>query len=398
MQKKHKKENMEIKKIFLSCTILKQNLYFISEAEHILMRMNVLNRKIEYLDNPTTYNTNDSATWNSADQMISFGGNIYILESNGRRLIEYFLAENKCRYFDIECDGYVCSNYAAFTIYRDKAYIFPSFLNELVTVDLKSGEVIHKRNLCADIFFMTNNKECIPTKLFVCGCRIENIEWTFMQRNNEVLEYSLETEHFQRHKIPDIIHGCVHVEWKDNLFYILDLDGKLYTWDVQTNDIEEWLSEEGNQYPKYREMVITDEKIWILPNTGNDILFIDKRTKEIEKYLEYPEDFCYGAPDYFSKYYVHCEDGDHYYFSMHSGNYIFSVEKKSGKERWISPIFPEIEQIFGFYEKNNICMSEWGCSLSDYIKNAKQKNGLLSGQVSGTGEQIWKRMNRYESM
>ena len=379
----------EVKKGFLSCTIWKDKLYFISEGELILMSMDTINGEIEYIE--PLFN-HAQGRWKLADRMLSVGRNIYVLESDGTRMIEYHAEENTCRYFDINCAVYVCSNYAGFTIYKDKAYIFPSFLNEMVIVDLKSGEVKHKKDLSKNICYIPDLNDAVPAKLFSCGCRIENSDWIFMERNKEVLEYSLEEESARKHKLPGVINGCVHAEWKDDLFYILDIEGKLYTWDIQTGNVEKWLLDEAKPYPNYREMVVTDRKVWILPEVGNDILSIDKETRKTEKYNKYPLDFVHAAPDNYSKYYVHCEDKKNYYFSMHSGNYIFCVEKESGKERWIKPHFPNEEKIFDFYKKNSLYINEWGYHLSDYMRFIRNEKSALNKQILNNGEKIWKGM------
>lgn len=382
------------KKLFLSCVIWNHKLYFISEAELILMEMDTSSGEIKYIDNSSISNNTGClrTKWKLSDWMLAIEKNIYILESDGMRMIEYHVQENTCRYFDINCNVYVCSNYAGFTVYKDKAYIFPSFLNELVIVNLKSGEVKHKEKLCENICYTPNLNEPVPQKLFSCGCRIENSEWIFMERKKEVIEYNLQEGYVRSHKLPDLINGCVHAEWKDDLFYILDLEGKLYTWDIQTGNVEAWLVDEVKPYPNYREMVVTNKKIWILPETGDDILSIDKETRKAERYYKYPSDFVYTAPDYYSKYYVHCEDKENYYFSMHSGNYIFCVEKESGKERWIRPIFPNMENILDYYKKNSMYINEWEYYLCNYIRFIKNEDSALDRQIINIGERIWRGM------
>ena len=381
-------------KEFLSCIVRGNKLYFISEAELVLMRMDISSGEIEYIDNPYIVNStgNFRVRWKLADRMLSYNKNIYILECDGTRMIEYHVEKNTCRYFDINCSVYVCSNYAGFTIYKDKAYIFPSFLNELVVVDLISGEVEREEKICKDISYIPDLKKAIPHKLFSCGCRIENSEWVFMEQNNEVIEYDLEKRYIQNHKIPKVIHGCVHAEWKDNIFYILDLEGKLYTWNVENHDVEDWLLDTGRPYPNYREMVVTKKKIWILPEIGEDILLIEKETRKSEKYYKYPSDFRYAAPENYSKYYVHCEDKENYYFSMHSGNYLFCVEKESGKERWIKPYFTKIKKVIDYYKKNSMFISEGVYTLSNYMKFIIDDKSDINGQVSYIGEKIWKGM------
>ncbi len=391
----------KMKNKFLSCTIFQDKLYFISEAEHILMRMDINSGKIECIDNPIMYHIDECiyGKWKLADRMVSFDGKVYILEADGGQLIEYFVSENRQRCFDISCSAYGCSNNAAFTIYKNRAYIFPSFLNKIVIVNLNSGEITYKQNFCTDILYKFSNEGNIPPKLFSCGSRIGNCEWIFLQYGKEVLEYDLEAEVIRRHKIPGVINGCVHAEWKENLFYILDLDGRLFSWDVKTGNIEQWLLEK-KAYPEYREMVVTDKKIWILPDFGEDILLIDKKTKKMQKYSNYPSDFSYDAPQEYSKYYVHCEDEGYYYFSMHSGNYIFSVEKKSGRERWIRPYFEEKEEIFKYYCKNNICIEENKCGffLPDYVNYTNWHNRLSNKWGCYAGQKIWERLSDYESM
>lgn len=383
---------------FLACTIFDHDLYFISEEDCILMKMNIDSGKVEYLNRPNSFDVqiSDPLIWKLPDKMIVHERKIYVLETDGKRLVEYYVDENRYRCIELDCSVFECCNFAAFAIYNDKAYIFPSYLDKVIVVDLTIGSVIQQLSICTDILYEFGKTESIPSKLFSCGCRVGNSEWIFMERLGEVVEYNMETDEYQRHIVPAKIKGCAHAEWKNDTFYILSLEGKVYKWNFYNNNVREWsLGNQSKSYPAYREMVITNGVIWILPEVGNDILLIDIEKDYVEKYSNYPVDFSYEAPEHYSKYYVHCEDDNFYYFSMHSGNYIFCVEKFSGKEKWIKPIEPNYIE---YYAKNSCYVNERRYNLKNYFSNINLKRFFLQNEKFNIGSRIWERQKKYESL
>ena len=77
---------------------------------------------------------------------------------------------------------------------------------------------------------------------------------------------------------------------------------------------------------------------------------------------------------------------------MHSGNYLFCIEKESGKERWIKPYFTKIKKVIDYYKKNSMFISEGVYTLSNYMKFIIDDKSDINGQVSYIGEKIWKGM------
>lgn len=382
---------------FLAGIIFKHDLYFISEVDRIMMKLNINSGKIECIDNPVGVEqpVSNSSIWGLPDRMIVYEKKIYVLETDGKRLVEYFVDENRYRYMEINCSVFECCNFAAFAIHKEKAYIFPSFLDKIITVDLKTGRVIQELKIKSDIPYVFDKTKRIPPKFFSCGCRVDNHEWVFMERLGEVIEYDMETEDYYRHTIPAGIKGCVHAEWKYGVFYILSLEGKVYEWNFRTNSVREWnLGNEAKPYPTYREMVVANKIIWILPEIGEDILVIDIEKNKVKKYLNYPMDFSYEAPKQYSKYYRHCEDENYYYFSMHSGNYIFCVEKQSGKEKWIKPIEPEEADYMEYYVRNGWYLNEKEYTLGNYIQSMKVKYQSLQKDQFSIGSVIWRKAEK----
>lgn len=88
------------------------------------------------------------------------------------------------------------------------------------------------------------------------------------------------------------------------------------------------------------------------------------------------------------KYYGYCENSKFYYFAMHSGNYILSIEKESGKEKWLKPI--RILEKRAIYNRNNHWKSV--CELKELLwEISKLKEITTNNKAIGliTGKKIW---------
>ena len=177
--------------------------------------------------------------------------------------------------------------------------------------------------------------------------------WIFTEKERVVIDYDITLERFERYLLPESIKTCVWAEYKDNLFYILTKEGKLYKW-LKNEEMGEEIYDFGleKKYPYFNLFVIAGGSLWLLPGTGGEISVIDLENRTEKIYDNYPNGFKYFAPETWSKYFTKYEDEKYYYFSMHSGNYILSIDKTDGQEKWIQPQKIEQEKRADFYLRN----------------------------------------------
>lgn len=380
----------ELSALFPVCTVLNEKIFYITDGEHIFEKLDTQNGIVEYIEDPKGYKPRE---WSGTDRILVDEKYIYLLEQNGKHIMKYSLLNHECEYIDLNCNDYVYNNFAGAVIYNGMMYIFPRYRDGVVKVDLKSDCLVNKDCLCPDIEYCFNEKEEIPSALFACSYQIENHMWIFTEKARIVIDYNISEEQFDRYVLPESIKSCVRVVYKYGVFYILTIEGKIFTWSPDGGSEQE-LYDFGQKeaYPYFATIIIAGELLWVLPFWGKDICVIKLKTGKCVIYNSYPADFGYFAPDNWGKYYFYCSDKNHYYFAMHSGNYILTIDKKSGQEQWIKPRGSEEEKNI-FYLRNsrekltneNLCFD-----MLDFIKILK-KNFYTQEEYKGNnvGLMIW---------
>lgn len=343
-------EKKELRSLFPTCAVVNNKLFYLTDVEHIFEIVDVKNGMVKFMDDPQGYVPGE---WTGTDSILRDKKNFFLLEQNGKRIMKYSPSDYRCLYININLNDYVCSNFAGATIYNEWMYLFPRYRDGIIKVDLNSVSLENKGRLCPDIKYKFDEKEEIPSALFACSYQIENHMWIFTEKAGIVVDYDIAEEKFDRYTLPKTIKSCVRVEYMNGLFYILTMEGKIYTWSPD-KQLEQKLYDLGQEkeYPYFGTIVIANEQIWVLPLYGKDVCVIDMKTGKHIIYNNYPIGFSYYAPENWGKYYSYCTNGDYYYFAMHSGNYILTINKKSGQEQWIKPT--EIkEEKKNFYLRNH---------------------------------------------
>lgn len=376
------------------------NLYYVTHEEHVIKKLDLRKGKTEYIDNPEGYIPTE---WYGVDKLFFSDGKLYLFEQNGKRMLQYSLEEKISRCFDLNCNISNCNNLAACTIYDNTLFIFHSFANRVVKINLDSGKIVSKKELCPNIDYIFNREKdsyCVSGKkidvfhkLYSCGCQVNNDMWLFTERKQMVLKYDLSTEKYVQYFLPQIIKGCVHAIWKNELFYILSVEGNVYSWDFFNNKVE-ILFDCRNEYvyPCFGMIAVTDETVWLLPCLGEHIYIINLKNKEKKRYSAYPEDFKYYTDPNRSKFYGYDEDKRSYYYAMHSANYILVIEKRSGKETWLKPVEPDLNEKTEYY-KNNYPIQQYDeleFGLEGYLMIlAKKRFVSHKKEERGLGESVW---------
>ncbi len=329
--------------------------------------------------------------------------NLYLFEQNGERLLEYSLVNKSSRYFELKCNIFSCGNWTICAVYNHMIWAFPSYANKVIKIDLEKGKIEENEKLCPDInynfnqedeFLISYGKEIgFPYKLYSSGCRIDNEIWLFAERKHFILKYDLSKDIYEKYSFPVTIGSCVWALHRNGIFYILTIEGNIYSWDFLNNRVE-LLVETENRYPYYSKFVITDTNIWLIPLFGADIYLIDLKSKRKSIYTDYPKDFSYYIDAARSKYSEYTEDEDNYYFAMHCANYLLIIEKKTGVGHWIKPIEPELSEKAAYYIKSRgIYFHEFFWDLKDWIRICAGKSKIY--EISeNIGNTIWTAMEK----
>lgn len=380
--------------LFPACTVKDNKLFCVTDVEHIFERIDIKSGQVEYIDDPEGYNP---SKWSGTDAILLHEDIVYLVEQNGEHILKYSLVSHSCQYIDVMCNDYICTNFAGITIYAGQMYMFPRYRDGVIKVNLESGTVEMKDDLCPEIEYAFNEKEPIPHTLFSCSCQVENHIWIFTERDGIAIDYDIAEEQFEKYILPESVEGCVQVEYVDGLFYFLIMEGKIYTWSPEKN-IGEEICDFGKacEYPYFGIISYAGNRLWVLPLLGNDIYIIDLLAHQYTIYSNYPADFAYFAPNNWGKYFRYYSDEKYYYYAMHAGNYILIIEKKTGQEQWIKPQVPDEEKKVTFYLKNRREQFNYEniyYNIMDLIGMLK-RSSKMEGQDNGCagGFSIWNKL------
>jgi SAM-dependent methyltransferase len=316
-----------LKLLFSSCVLINNIMYTVTNLGGIPLKIDLQNQVMSCIDKwDKNYVVN-------CENMIVDGDNIYLLGIDGYYILKYNINSNQCHKIRIDCHTNDWGNYVACAKYKRNIYIFPRYMSKIVKVDIDKDIVVSNIKYC---LYNEDGKEEVN---FECGIQEENLLWLFQKEERLVMAYDMETDYWKSYTLPQNIKCCVYVVLKNGIFYILSLEGKVYSWDVQDNSMRMIANccDRLKSINSFARIVVTDKIIYLLPALSESIHKIDIETGKTEIYDEYPSDFQYIEPEGWCKYFDYCEDKDYYYFAMRSSVYIFCVNKKNGAIRWIHP-------------------------------------------------------------
>ncbi len=326
---------------------------------------------------------------------------LFLVEESCRRIAIHSMKDDTINYINLSGKTYSKFSFdkSLITCYKDRLFIFPAFDDELIIVNMPSEKVekiVHlypncsyeykevKRNTYTGIIYY-------PLALISKALRVDNSVYLFSHIHSKVIKFSLDTLDNEIFSTSKIYADLVDVAYENGYFYLLDSLGNVYKWreNCQENII---VHSKHVKAGYYEHIVSINNKIWLLPNLGKDILKIDITSNNQMIYEKYPNDFSYiCVDDYRSKYGVKCEDENAYYFSTYATNYMLVINKKNGKEKWLRLYGvgkKEIQQyLFGVGIKSP-ALENSEFSLNDFLSyKYKDNNGGDVQQI--TGEKIW---------
>ena len=382
------KEIMEREALFSTCALTQGKLFSFTSSKRIPTIVDLHTGKTTLLNDLLNY---DPAF--NADDMLSFENDIFILELNGKRLMKFNVKERNCSYFNIDCDNKTWKNYAAFAYYGNNIYVFPVYTDGVIKIDLKKERVQKKKELYLHISeYKKDKKQDGEFTFFWCGCQSGSIVWLFQRSGELVVEYDLESDTWREFELSIRIRECVLVTVYAGYMYILSAEGKIYRWNRKDNIAEEIADCRSTSRMEFvfSRIAVTDKGIFLLPLYGEEIFYMDLKTKNVKKYDSYPEDFRYCELSW-SKYYGYCEDDNQYYFAMRSANYILTINKRDGIEKWVKAklsSYEKYKKVYFSYNRKLLCETEY--SIEDILSYMKKEYVEKQCRKNiSKGEKIW---------
>lgn len=332
--------------LFSACTFVSGKMYAFTNCGYLPIVIDLKKKSVKLEMELESYH------FFKADLMLSDEGELFALEMNGKRLLQYDVSKKLCRYLDIDCHNEGYGNYAAFAKYGSYVYIFPRYRNAFLKVNLETQVMEKKQELYYEAAGTDKGDSRKAYEYFKCGCQSGSTVWLYQNQKHMLVRYELDKDFWEIYKLPLGVDDCADiVEYKDTV-HLLSFQGNVYTWDIENCSMK-LLADctDGIERYKFSKLAVTDKKLFLLPSLGKDIFCVESDTGRAEIYQNAPKELQYYADESWSKYHGYCEDEEHYYFAMRSGNFLFSVNKESGKEEWINFDFPTKEDYINAYLK-----------------------------------------------
>lgn len=342
---------------FNACAFYKNKLYSITNGESFPVVLDMETKNLSYLDDIS--NDDCMILPGGLDVAITVNDEIYFFGLDGDSVAIYNITTNSCETIHINCHVQDWGNFAAVTKIENDIILFSSYDANIVKINTQTHNVIYVGRIDHKLHQRAGEKR------FSCGCRVDNSMWLF-GNDQVVMEYDMVSGKCKEHFLPVQMKEYADVIYRDNVFYLLGIDGQVINWNLQNNRTKR-LVEKQNREAGFMRMLPTYCNIWLLPALGNDIYVIDDRTEAVTIYQSYPKDFEYIGSAEWSKYYGYCEDENRYYLAMRLTNYMLSIDKKTGKEQWLKFELPtEKEYIFQFTKRKKI-INESEFTLQNYL-------------------------------
>lgn len=370
-----------MKRFFASnCTIINNEIFLVGiVSAGLLAKLDLDNGKVDYCDIMDGFRVLKKGT--IIDFIDHFFNRIYALDSERHTLIVWDFIKLKCEYISLNCKHKLGTNFVAFERYGQDYYIFPKYENKILilhTVENKITEI-------------TNYLDGVDE--VQCACRVDDEVWLLPKDTNVIYCYNLQSASKEKYDLKKVIKDCVHAIFRDGYIYILNMDGVIYKWDIEKQELQEitLMRTDPKQKATMSKIIFAGNRIILLPAYGKDIKILDRLTGQAEIYKDYPNDY-YDETEWL-KYYGYCEDESFYYFATCSGNYMLEIEKQSGELIWIKPQIDSLgRKTINYYSERVMYEANWEPKDLIGINSSSNK---FSPIKTYNGKEIYNRVGRY---
>lgn len=344
--------------LFSDCCVIENNIYFYPTNEISLMKLDLNTKKVSYISKLTSFKKNIG----SIDTMISNDKIIFMTEISGELAICYNITGSSNKYYNVSCGKAKFHNFAALGYYNNKLYVFPRLENAVIEIDLYSNTNNKHRNLYNDVNFK-NHKSAF----FSWGMQQGADMWLIAESGGILVKYMLNTNNYELYHLPNLKENCINLYVSNDIIYILSNSGIIYSWHINDSDVKLVVDLKA-KFDEYGRIIVTKNKIFILPKFGENILIYNISDKSISIYNSYPHNFKYISPSNWTKYSNYCENELFCYFAVQSTNFMLSIDKINESIEWIEIVLPTDNEKMDFLcnDGNNV-FDEAQISLDSFL-------------------------------
>ena len=309
-------------------------LYWVTERAGYFMKMDLKTRTASFLE----------PKWMGMDAMyggwailMEEEGILYGIAGNGRFFFKYHILSGRAESYEIRLEKYLLHDYTAVCKQGDEICLLGYHMGCLLKIHCMTGEIKTEQLLedmpmeCEFAYAATN---AVYNGIIRCFCHEQPVAvfYNMKDGSKEVIKLPMSLEH------------PLYVQETERGFYFLNTSGDVFLWDSKTGDANKMFKNPyGEKEYYFAFLCIQNKKLWLLPCNGEKILSYDLETKTYQEFEKYPSGFAYQDLKDMSKYGRPVEANGNIYFSMHTGNDIFCVDKK-GYGYFLSAQWPGMEE------------------------------------------------------
>jgi len=355
MRKNEKAEITENNCTFFSVCLFEQNnLYLITDMSFIPVNYDIESDKVKCL---VPYNSLEDLTGASPEIIVKKNETIISVKNNGKSIIVIDIAKKEYKEIPINASFKPYDNFALVTLYGNNLFCFCRTDSKVIVFDTTSFEI----------------REIMIPQICEGGYRTgiceENTVYLFPISGNSYLEFDMDDCTYSTKYLSETITKIVHVQKDGENIFVLDWYGYIRIFNTTSGTI--YTSVKVGGEAEYGIILITKERLMILPNQGEKILMSNTNLKCVTEFNDYPKDFKYDdiVGENKSKFIYPCEDEETYYFAPRKANYILKIRKSTKFEyEWIKT--PKIvNRIFAQKDIDNksVVYEDDNCSLYNLI-------------------------------
>ncbi len=382
-------ENIEPEEIITTEGVIIDNyIYFIANCVLIgaVMKIDMRTWKVSYVKDIANYYPDVVSRIGS---MVRDGNIVYCLRLDGRMISVFDLSNKTCDYIDTEFRGENWGSFVAFEKYKEFLYLFSSSNYFAIKIDIKRKSV--DKIYFTDKYGIDYHDHEKKIVSFSVACLVDDSVWLFQENENEVISYNMNNNTWKSYYILKESQGCHFAVYQESSFFLLDNANRVFQWNPYNQEITKlWENELYlNKKCNFRNLVVTEMNIILLPCFGDEIIIIDRKSSDENIYDKYPEEFRYMASMDSAKFVNGCEDKDYFYYLTFSANHILCINKSDGKIKWIKPELPTKKEKCFFAGSNYEIFTEEMIDLKNYMYNVAPnvKNNIFCEQQ--IGKKIW---------
>ncbi len=346
---------------FSSAVVKDDCLYWISEIYGDVMKLNLKNSEISYVDLDYSHiniNMNGGALTcvnNGIIYGFACGGeNLLVIDEKNKAIDTFYLGMGKKQ---LNSFTYACQK-------GDELCIVPLNTNELIKIKLRTKDVV------SDILFEDSIEKGQKISKYYCDDVLKIISCN----NSKKYIFDSKLNKIDEIKIPNEIGTVIACQEYCGEMYFLNAQNEIYSWKRENDKILKIVALPKTCEKEFTLILIVNNMIWVFPSYGKDIYKYELSNNKLEKYNDYPEGYKYTGPKEWGKFTRYCYYEKKYYFAMHTANYILYVDEITGECRWLDAKWPTDEETIRQLVKKRTLFVEKDVSLEsflEYIKKAK---------------------------